>query len=336
MKFHSSNIVAPVPHWRQGAISLYTLSWSRRNLVYIRWRARIRGNAAGSRHHRCSGLTVRGDDGYSHSMRISFSTGTFYHRGLAYSLNLAHETGYDGVELVVGAREIFEGTAPYQRAVAASDVPILSVHPPFYPLPGWPRRFTQAIPRVASITQALGAELCVVHTPFLAGTDTPRAQRYSAGLHAGLDAGGQHVVIALESSQYNLRQRRYLLDDLRALVDFALECGCAVTFDTCHAGANGEDLLACYEIVRPALRNVHLSDVVWRDGRPRTHRLPGEGALPLAAFLGLLARDGYDGLITLEVHPREAGLLNRTHSARRLKKALDFVRGAIARPAASA
>ncbi|HLJ80129.1 MAG TPA: sugar phosphate isomerase/epimerase, partial [Ktedonobacterales bacterium] len=146
--------------------------------------------------------------------------------------------------------------------------------------------------------------------------------------------GGQRIEITLESSQYNLRTHRYLLDDLRALVEFAQQRGCAVTFDTCHAGANGEDLLECYEIVRPALRNVHLSDVAWRGGKPITHRLPGEGTLPLAAFLGLLARDGYDGLITLEIHPREAGFWSRARSVRRLKKALAFVRGAIAQPAA--
>jgi sugar phosphate isomerase/epimerase len=35
-------------------------------------------------------------------MRISFSTGTFYHRPLAYSLRLARALGYDGVEYVVG------------------------------------------------------------------------------------------------------------------------------------------------------------------------------------------------------------------------------------------
>lgn len=267
-------------------------------------------------------------------MRISFSTGTFYHRELAYSLDLAREAGFDGVELVVGARYVLKSIATYQRAVAASGVPVLSVHPPFYLLPGWPRRFTQAIPQLAGITQALGGEFCVVHTPFLANAETPRAQRYTDGLRQGLAAGGQRIQIALESSQYNLRTHRYLLDDLRALVDFAQERGCAVTFDTCHAGANGEDLLECYEIVRPALRNVHLSDVFWRGGKPITHRLPGEGSLPLAAFLGLLARDGYDGLITLEIHPREAGFWSRSRSAHRLKKALAFVRGAIAQPAA--
>lgn len=267
-------------------------------------------------------------------MRISFSTGTFYHRGLNYSLRLAQAAGFDGVELVVGGRYILNGTLPYQRALTTHDVPVLSVHPPFYPLPGWPRAFTQSIPRLASITQALGGTLCVVHTPFLASSDTPRALRYTEGLRQALAATEARIDIALESSQYNERAHRYLLDDLRALVDFAQERNCAVTFDTCHAGANGEDLLACFEIVRPVLRNVHLSDVVWRGGKPITHRLPGEGTLPLAPLLGLLARDGYDGLVTLEIHPREASFLSAGAALRRLKQALDFVRGAIAQPAA--
>ena len=267
-------------------------------------------------------------------MRISFSTGTFYHRGLAYSLDLARAAGFDGVELVVGARYILNGLAPYQRALANSPIPVLSVHPPFYPLPGWPRRFNQVIPQLAGITRALGGQLVVVHTPFLAQAESPRAQRYTAGLRQGLAAGGDHIEIALETSQYNERKRRYLLDDLRALVDFAGERGCSVTFDTCHAGANGEDVLSCYEIVRPVLRNVHLSDVVWRDGKPKTHRLPGEGSLPLAELLGLLARDGYDGLVTMEIHPGETGLWSREYAVRRLRQALAFVRSATAQPAA--
>lgn len=267
-------------------------------------------------------------------MRISFSTGTFYHRGLDYSLTLAREVGFDGVELVVGARYILQGLAPYQRALEQIGVPVLSVHPPFYPLPGWPRRATQAIPRLAGITRALGAGLLVVHTPFLAHADSPRAQRYTAALRLGFAAGDQPMQIALESSQYNERTRRYLLDDLRALADFAGERDCAVTFDTCHAGANGEDVLAGYEIVRPVLRNVHLSDVIWRGGQPKTHRLPGEGALPLQEFLGRLARDGYDGLVTMEIHPAQTSLWSHEQAVRRLRQALEFVRGAIAQPAA--
>lgn len=267
-------------------------------------------------------------------MRISFSTGTFYHRGLRYSLDLARDAGFDGVELVLGPEYLLRGVDVLRRVAADHDVPVLSVHPPFYPLPGWPRRATQAIPRLAAVSRAVGAELCVVHTPFLRRAATPREQAYTAGLRQGIAAGGGTVAVTLESSQYNKRRERFLLDDLKTLVDYARERDCGITFDTCHAGANGEDLLACYEIVRPVLRNVHLSDVVWKGKKAHTHILPGEGVLPLGEFLAALARDGYDGFITMEIHPRKASFLSRPRALRRLKKALDFARSATAQTVA--
>lgn len=267
-------------------------------------------------------------------MRISFSTGTFYHRGLAYNLDLARDAGFDGVELVVGPEYLLRNVATMRRAVADRTVPVLSVHPPFYPLPGWPRGATRAVPQLASIGRALGAELCVVHTPFLRRTTSPRARRYTETLRRGTEAGGGEVLVTLESSQYNKRRNRYLLDDLKALVEFAQERGCGVTFDTCHAGANHEDILACYEIVRPALRNVHLSDVRWQGDQAHTHILPGEGELPLQAFLAALARDGYDGLMTMEIHPRQAHFLSYSRSLQRLKSALAFVRSSAAQAVA--
>ncbi len=259
-------------------------------------------------------------------MRISFSTGTFYHRGLGYSLDLAREAGFDGVELVLGPEYLLRGEDASRRIAAGHDVPVLSVHPPFYPLPGWPRGASRAVPRLASVSRSVGAELCVVHTPFLRSPTSPRARSYSESLRRGSAATGGEVRVTLESSQYNKRRERYLLDDLKALVDFAQERGCGVTFDTCHAGANREDILACYETVRPALRNVHLSDVQWKGKQARTHILPGEGELPLADFLARLARDGYEGLVTMEIHPRQVEFLSRQRSLRRLKQALDFVR----------
>lgn len=266
-------------------------------------------------------------------MHLSFSTGTFYHRSLGYSLDLARAVGFDGVELVLGIGYLARGLAPYERAIARAGVPVLSVHPPLRPLPGWPRPMIERIPRTAAVARQLSAAVCVVHTEVYSDPGGPRAARYARALRLARDQAGSTTAIAIETNQYFGRWRRFVLDDLRTLVDFAQDHDCGVTLDTCHAGANGEDLLECHEIARPVLRNVHLSDLRWQDGAPQTHVLPGEGTLPLAPFLGALTRDGYDGLVTIELHPRQVGLFNRRRIAGRLRTALDFVRAATERAA---
>jgi sugar phosphate isomerase/epimerase len=265
-------------------------------------------------------------------MQISFSTGTFYHRGLKYSLDLAQEAGYDGVEMALGLEYSIGGIRRLQRSALGHPVPVLSVHPPFRGLPGWPRQLSLSIPYLVEVTEALGVTSCVLHVPVFYSRASLRAERFILGLQEAQRVTGGTLRIGLENNQYYQRKQRYLLDDLRELVDFAQDCGCGVTFDTCHAGASGEDILACYDIVRPVLYNVHLNDVEFRNGIPHTHILPGQGQLPLDRFLGLLAGDGYDGLITLEMYPSRVGLLGRGRHLEQLRKAIAYVRAALAQP----
>lgn len=288
----------------------------------------------------CAGgrLTGRAGARYASAMRISLSTGTFYHRGLDYTLRVARESGFDGVEYVVGPDYFLHGTTWLQDAVRAAGLPVLSVHPPFsllarLPFIPWPRRILRSLPRVTSLAERLGAELVVSHTVFLMSERSPRAFRYLEALRLAREAGGG-IAIGIESNQYTRRRRRYLLDDLATLVAFAGKHEYGITFDTCHAGANREDLLEDYALVRPLLANVHLSDVVWRGDQPHTHLVPGEGELPLRAFLGALAADGYDGLVTMEIHPWYVSQLNTAHAIRRLAQAVEFVRAATASRAA--
>jgi sugar phosphate isomerase/epimerase len=262
-------------------------------------------------------------------MRISFSTGTYYHRPLSYSLQLARELGFDGVEWAVHPGYLLGGLDPVRQAIERAVVPALSIHPPFYPFPGWPRRASRVTARLGALARHLGSEMFVVHTPLVPSLATPRAEGYAAAIDLGKLAGGSRVTPTIETSQYYGRRQSYF-DDLRRLVEFCGAHGCGITFDTCHAGANGQDLLACYAIVKPLLRNVHLSDVRWALGRPRTHALPGEGTLALAPLLAALAHDGYSGLVTLETHPLQSGIQSHAAAVRRLGKALAYVRAAVA------
>jgi sugar phosphate isomerase/epimerase len=172
----------------------------------------------------------------------------------------------------------------------------------------------------------------VSHTVFLYSEHSPRAERFLEALRLGREAG-DGIAVAIESNQVNRRRHLYALDDLAALVRFARAHGHGVTFDTCHAGANREDLLADYALVRPVLKNVHLSDIVWRGQQPHTHLVPGEGTLPLRAFLRALAADGYDGPLTMEIHPWYVSQLSTTQAEAKLRQAVEFVREAIAAPA---
>jgi sugar phosphate isomerase/epimerase len=263
-------------------------------------------------------------------MRLSFSTGTFYHRSLDYSLRLARDLGFDGVELAIGPEALYRGVAPLRRAIEQVGLPVLSVHPPFLRLLGWPRWPAQRLPRLMTLARELGAELGITHTMNFYDPDSARNAHFSQAIRMGLAVGGGQVALTIENSQYNRRRRMAYLDHLRRLVNYAQTRGCGITFDTCHAGACHEDLLRDYDLVRPLLRNVHLNDLVWRNGQPRTHTIPGEGALPLWELLARLARDEYAGLVTVELHPREVGLLSRTRAEQALGRSLAFMRAAIA------
>jgi sugar phosphate isomerase/epimerase len=270
-------------------------------------------------------------------MRISFSTATFYSCSLAYSLRLARDAGFDGVELALGVGYQLRGPQPYLRAIHAIGTPVLSVHPPFLRLRvlGWPLAVTRRMTNLTTAAHLVDAPLCVSHVPSLRSMNSRRAAIFERAIALGYEAVPGNVTITLESTQYGGTSRR-LLDDIATLVEYAGEHNCGVTLDTCHVGANGEDLLAVYEVVRPLLKNVHLSDARHIGGQHvRTHIMPGEGELPLRELLATMARDGYDGLITLELHPREVGFIGRKRNLERLRTAREFVQSAIGAEAAS-
>src|SRR5581483_9041384 len=101
------------------------------------------------------------------------------------------------------------------------------------------------------------------------------------------------ITVGVEISQFTRRTWREAMDDVGTVLRFVEDMGeqVGITLDTAHTGANGDDLLALYEQVRPRLRNIHLSDWSPRGDQHRTHLMPGKGMLPLEAFFAALVRD---------------------------------------------
>ncbi len=271
-------------------------------------------------------------------MKLSFSTASFYHLPLRFTLGLARDLGFDGVELVVGPEYILRGQRGTQDLCNRLGVKTLSLHPPLRKMPGWPISHTRNLTRTVAEARAFGCEVVVIHATDAWKEGNRRWREYAAAMQAALKAEGPPITIAVEISQMLERGPYQAMYDVDTVLRFVEDQGgqVGITLDTAHTGANGDDLLELYARVRPRLRNIHLSDWVMRGGKHLTHLAPGEGALPLSAFLRELARDGYAGLVTLEVSPIHLHAWSLRRGRARLAESLETVRASLraAEPAA--
>ena len=238
--------------------------------------------------------------------RISCSTASLYHLPLATTVGLLRDAGFDGVELVASPETLARGMRTTQRILQRAGMPALSFHPPLLPFPGWPRdQFWRGL-TTAHHARDLGCEVAVIHAPKSHSLATPRAQQYIAAIDAAHRTATEHdFVIGLETTQRPWDGKPPLLfDDLTYFLGFADEHHLSVTFDTCHAAASGNDLLADLDHIGPRLRNIHFSDclTLGPGKKPKTHVSPGQGnTVNLAAFVRALATHRYTGLITCEL-----------------------------------
>jgi len=158
-------------------------------------------------------------------------------------------------------------------------------------------------------------------------------------LEAVLEAGREDLLLSLENiALFGEEDRGYLLGDLHELRDFAEKHDLHLTLDTAHAGTFGYDLIEAYEILRPRLVNIHLSDL--RHEKPmggwsyfqtffQHHQMPGDGYLPLGALLHRLKEDGFSGPVVLEVSPFALGAWWPGRVRRNLESCLAFVEAAL-------
>lgn len=81
-----------------------------------------------------------------------------------------------------------------------------------------------------------------------------------------------------------------------------------ITFDIVHLAHSGGDILRFFENNKGKIVNIHLSDYrkhpLNSNLRPLRykHMCLGDGELPIEAFIHLLKKEKYNGLLTLELH----------------------------------
>jgi sugar phosphate isomerase/epimerase len=281
------------------------------------------------------------------SVRIGISTACLYGFPLRYTLRLAAECGFDGIELVMAPEIRLRGATGVLRLCREYGLDILAVHVALLP-PGPLKNGPKALLRATRMALELTAPSVVFHTPF-ADWATKRAQRWLEALD-----GCQRMVdgtatrLALENvGVYGGEESEDVLGPIPILCSFARLYDLHLTLDTCHVGNGPLGLMETYAQMRPRLVNIHLSDYRqiadvaasgahnrrWPFGRHDVyaeHQLPGEGDLPLREFLARLRQDGYDGTVNLEVGPVALQVWSPRKTRQRLAQVQRFITEALA------
>lgn len=247
-------------------------------------------------------------------MKFLFSTGSLYTYGTARCFELAATTGFDGIELMVDARWDTRQPAYIRQLIDCYHLPVLVVHSPLRPCPGWPGDRVGELGKTAELAQAVGAERVVHHLPINLGygTLTLRSRQFFLPL-PGWDMEGDYrrwlqdgyahfaaaapVEFCIENMPatraYGRRWNLHRWNTPEGLKRFS-----KLTLDTTHLGTWGLDPTEVYNALGERVRHVHLSNYNGRE-----HRRPEDGHLVLDRFVNMLAANGYSGTVTIELNP---------------------------------
>lgn len=195
-----------------------------------------------------------------------------------------------------------------------------------FPLNLGAAQYVQFLRRVVRAAPALDLRVMNVYLfPFLAAgeSDELALRHFSRELSSLADeAVSCGLTFCLEPEYFDLTRS---VEGVRRVVAAVAHPRFRVTFDACNFYQGGEEAFPfAYEELRELIAHVHLKNgSVFVDGRhppdekafpfaaPFAHRTLrwgplDEGALNIQGLLTRLVRDGYDGVVVLEPHTRDA------------------------------
>jgi sugar phosphate isomerase/epimerase len=277
-------------------------------------------------------------------LKVSLSTASLYIYPLRKTFELAKAAGFDGVELVVGPEVEWRGGQYIKRLSQEYGLPVLTVHPPLFAIPGWSKSQITIEPyldKLSGIAREVGAPVIVLHMPRTRRIDDRIGRGFVSKLlsaRARLDGTGPRL--ALENSpKFRDRDAGYALRSLPDLRGFADMHDFPMTLDTAHIGTWNMDLIHALGYFDGRLANVHFSDLRevpgWVMKLPqlhsylRQHQMPGSGFLPLKEFLRELDLRGYQGPITYELSPLALQFWSFRRAGGKLRECVGFVHEAL-------
>ncbi|MBW6511171.1 MAG: sugar phosphate isomerase/epimerase [Desulfuromonadaceae bacterium] len=236
-------------------------------------------------------------------MKLVMSAGTLHTLPLAKTFEIARDTGFDGIEIIVNHDFRFADNAGMVRDLQQI-LPVMALHAPFFQIDGWGDKVRQLY-KTVDLAQATGIPLVNFHPPCWLGLELKFWRWVMKISDFQAEIGGGDVVITIENMprQPALKINPYVFSQTTHLIDFMRAHNLFLTFDTAHMGSTNANFLHDFHLFYNStkMRNIHFSDY----GYGREHLLPGRGILPLTRFLNHLSETGYDETITLELSPYE-------------------------------
>ncbi|WP_344882658.1 sugar phosphate isomerase/epimerase family protein [Zhihengliuella alba] len=255
---------------------------------------------------------------------VILSSSSVYPLTVLDAFSMAHDLGYDGVEVMVTGNQISQSPDRLLTLAERYEQPIRAIHAPTLLLTQqvWGSAWNK-IERSAEMARQVGCDVVVAHPPFRwQGT---YATGFADGVRRIFEETG--VRIAVEN-MYPWRARgreakMYLphWNPVPQPYDY-------VTWDFSHAAIANADSHQAFKELGERLTHVHLCDGT--DNGKDEHLVPGHGTQPVREAVEFLRESEWDGVVAVEVATRRA----KGTGAREewLAETLEFARRHLARP----
>lgn len=236
-------------------------------------------------------------------MKLVLSAGSLYTLPLETVFELARDTGFDGMEVIINHDFQFQDNVALLRKLQQI-LPICSLHAPFLELDGWGDKIYQ-LRRTCKLALDTGVPLINFHPPCWLVGEFKFWLWFNRIADFQRELGDNQLLITVEnmpaSGPFGVNPN--ILAKTGRMIDFMQEHNLFLTFDTAHMGSSKADFLHDFHLFYDSgkMRNIHFSDY----GYGREHLLPGHGVLPLTRFLNHLRETRYNDTLTLELSPHE-------------------------------
>lgn len=256
---------------------------------------------------------------------VVFSTGSLYSFGLDRVFSWISESGYDGAEVMMDERWDTHQRDYLAEVSDRHGVRIHALHPPIYD-GAWKLSPGETLVRAAKLAKSLEIATVVAHPPrpgkLREWRDGPLREAREEGVTVAVENMPRSKVRRL-----NVRSLLGFEEERSSYAPEHLESLGHLTLDTSHVAASRLDLMGTYSALAGRLRHVHLSDSDLSGGDQ--HKFPGKGKLPLRPFLAALAGDGYNGAVSVELKPFQAGAPHPEKVLEKMRQARDFARSGL-------